>query len=102
MSPEMVARDDPAARRASPVPMAEAVRPMSSPGPTTAPGRTSVVSRSFQVLRASILALGAFRATCYLLYAYASLPWPLEAFDLESKMVLLAHRAEQGMSLYPA
>src|SRR5262249_38061488 len=48
------------------------------------------------------LALGAVRMVVYFLYALLMLPIPLEAHNLESKMVLLAYRVEHGLSLYPA
>jgi hypothetical protein len=49
-----------------------------------------------------LLACGLIRAVLYLVYAAAMLPTPLEAHNLEAKMVLLAWRAQHGLSLYPA
>jgi hypothetical protein len=48
------------------------------------------------------LALGVARMVLYFAYAAAAIPLPLEAHHLESKMVLLAWRVQQGLSLYPA
>ncbi len=49
-----------------------------------------------------LLALGAARMVLYFIYAADMLPLPLESHNLEAKMVLLAYRAEHGLSLYPA
>jgi hypothetical protein len=49
-----------------------------------------------------LLAMGVARMVLYFVYAAALLPTPLEAFDLEAKMVLLAWRVQRGLSLYPA
>jgi hypothetical protein len=49
-----------------------------------------------------LVAAGAVRLVVYLTYAAAILPTPLEAHNLEAKMVLLAWRAQHGLSLYPA
>ena len=49
-----------------------------------------------------LFALGLARMVLYFAYAAACLPTPLEAFFLESKMVLLAYRVELGETLYPA
>jgi hypothetical protein len=49
-----------------------------------------------------LLALGLAKMVLYLVFAAAMLPLPLENHDLEAKMVLLAYRAEAGLSLYPA
>ena len=49
-----------------------------------------------------LLALGAGRMVLYFVYAGDMLPLPLESHNLEAKMVLLAYRAERGLSLYPA
>ena len=58
-----------------------------------------------KILRQSILILliiiGVIRAVCYFGYAAAYLPSPLESYFLEAKMVLLAYRAEVGITLYP-
>lgn len=48
-----------------------------------------------------LVAAGAVRAGLYLVYAARMSTFPLEAHQLESKMVLLAWRAQQGLSLYP-
>ncbi len=52
-------------------------------------------------LVAVLFAAGAVRAGLYLVYAARMLTFPLEAHQLESKMVLLAWRAQHGLSLYP-
>jgi hypothetical protein len=49
-----------------------------------------------------LVALGTFRMVVYLNYASALLRTPLEAHNLEAKMVLLSWRVQQGLSLYPA
>jgi hypothetical protein len=49
-----------------------------------------------------LLALGAARMIHYFVYAADMLPLPLESHNLEAKQVLLAFRAERGLSLYPA
>ncbi|WP_435011432.1 hypothetical protein P12x_002743 [Tundrisphaera lichenicola] len=49
-----------------------------------------------------LIAMGLARLLGYLAYAAASLPSPMEAFHLEAKMVLLANRAELGVTLYPS
>jgi hypothetical protein len=49
-----------------------------------------------------LLALGFARMVCYFVFAATMLPLPLEVHDLEAKFVLLAYRAEKGLSLYPA
>ena len=49
-----------------------------------------------------VLVLGLVRALVYLAVAVQGLAKPLEAYHLEGKMVLLALRAERGLSLYPA
>ncbi|HEY2154730.1 MAG TPA: hypothetical protein VGH33_03810, partial [Isosphaeraceae bacterium] len=48
-----------------------------------------------------LLAAGAIRAGIYLVYAARMFTFPLEAHQLESKMVLLAYRAQTGLPLYP-
>ena len=58
----------------------------------------NIVRRSLLTL---LVGLGVVRALFYFAYAAAILPSPLESFHLEAKMVLLAYRAEQGISLYP-
>ena len=47
------------------------------------------------------LGLGTARGVLYLAYVAAILPIPVEAYHLEAKMVLLAWRAQRGISLYP-
>lgn len=47
-----------------------------------------------------LIGIGLIRAVGFLVYAEACLPTPVEAYYLESKMVLLAFRAEMGLSLY--
>jgi hypothetical protein len=54
-----------------------------------------------RLLLSLLLILGLARMVIFLLYAAAMLPTPLEAHNLEAKMVLLAWRAQQGLSLYP-
>ena len=49
-----------------------------------------------------LIALGLARGVGYLVYAWAYLGSPLESYHLEAKMVLLAYRAEQGLTLYPS
>jgi hypothetical protein len=48
-----------------------------------------------------LLVLGTVRVVLYLDYAASMLPLSLESHNLEAKMVLLAYRAEQRLSLYP-
>jgi hypothetical protein len=45
--------------------------------------------------------LGLVRASAFLVYAWATLPTPLEAHFLEAKMVHLAWRVRAGLPLYP-
>ena len=47
------------------------------------------------------LVLGVVRAAVYLRTAAGLLPFPLESHQLEAKMVLMAYRAQAGLSLYP-
>ena len=55
-----------------------------------------------RLLLGLLIALGLARAGCYLVYAWAYLGSPLETYHLEAKMVLLADRAERGLTLYPS
>lgn len=48
-----------------------------------------------------LLLVAAVRAGLYLDYAYHRSWWPLEAFNLEAKMVHLAWRVQAGVTLYP-
>lgn len=54
-----------------------------------------------RLLLGLLFAVAAFRACAYLFYAATELRNPLEAGYLEAKMVLLAYRAQIGVSLYP-
>lgn len=49
-----------------------------------------------------VLVLGASRMIFYLAYASFALAAPFETFHLEAKMVLLAERVREGLSLYPS
>lgn len=65
-------------------------------------------ARGGRVLRGAVrgiawlfVGVGLIRVMLYGLYALEILPIPLESHQLESKMVLLAYRAQAGLSLYP-
>jgi hypothetical protein len=57
-----------------------------------------VISRLLLYL---LLAAAAVRMGLYLAYAAVWLPFPLETHVVEANMVLLAYRAQHGLSLYP-
>ena len=60
-----------------------------------------VVGRFVVGLALALLLAGALRAVFYFGYAAGMLPFPLESHQLEGKMVLMAYRAQAGLSLYP-
>ena len=68
--------------------------------------RFSVLVRFMLIARRCLLglliALGLARGVGYFLYVWAYLGSPLESFHLEAKMVLLAYRAQHGLTLYPS
>lgn len=59
------------------------------------------MSRGRRWILGLLFLLALTRALSYLVCAAVFLPSPLESYHLEAKMVLLAYRAERGLSLYP-
>jgi hypothetical protein len=59
------------------------------------------MQRVLRFLLGLMLVLGGVRALCYLAYAFAQWPTPLEAFHLEAAMVHHCWRVEAGRRLYP-